>query len=157
MLLYACTAAIVGTDTTSGEGGAGTQEERTEDVAVGEVGTVGQWEVTVESVETTDTFDDGGTEQVPQGEFLVVTMTVLNSGDEATIFDESGVTVVDSDGNTHMASGQTGEQSLFLEQINPGNSVTGEVVFDVPEGTDATTLQVEDVISLEDTLKVRLD
>ena len=36
------------------------------------------------------------------------------------------------------------DNKTFLEDINPGNSVVGTVVFDVPKGTKVTELELHD-------------
>lgn len=83
----------------------------------------------------------------PQGEFLLVTVTVTNIGDEpGTLFGD----------NQYLYAGQRQfsadtEAALYLEdsstlaeEINPGNTVTGVLVYDVPKGTQPTHLELHD-------------
>lgn len=60
-----------------------------------------------------------------QGEFKFVSLTVENTGEEATMFDELGVYLAGEDGNRHSSSTTLTEDSLFLEQINLENEVSG--------------------------------
>jgi hypothetical protein len=36
------------------------------------------------------------------------------------------------------------ESSVLFNTINPGNAVTGKVVFDIPKGAKLTTLELHD-------------
>ena len=38
------------------------------------------------------------------------------------------------------------EDQTFLEQINPGNRVTGTLIYDVPEGTKLTSIELHDSV-----------
>jgi Domain of unknown function (DUF4352) len=80
-----------------------------------------------------------------QGEFCVVSITVKNVADTAETFLDSSQQAVDGKGNTYSVNSgaaipANGEHSVFLEQINPGNTVRGKLVFDVPEGTKLTAV-----------------
>ncbi|MFD6100437.1 DUF4352 domain-containing protein [Nocardiopsis flavescens] len=137
-------------DTT--EGG-GDEESAKTSVGLGEPVDLGQWRVTVDSVETQTAYE--GTS--PQGEFAVVRLNVENIGTEATYFDSSAVSLVDADGNSHSSATTGSDDSLFLEQINPGNESPGEVVFDIPEGTEVTAVEVEDMMSPDGPVTIEVD
>jgi hypothetical protein len=152
-------------ETTSGTGenatGAETEESdegagEAGDFAAGEAAQLGDWVVTVNGTETAATYGDEFFEEQAQGEFVIVDMTVENGGSEATYFDDTALSLVDADGNSHSASA-TASGDFFLEQINPGNQASGAAVFDVPEGTEAVALEVEDTWSFEDPIRIRLD
>ncbi|WP_433701394.1 DUF4352 domain-containing protein [Nocardiopsis sp. CA-288880] len=128
-----------------------------ESVGMGEPGTVGQWEVTVNGIETAATYGDEFSQETAQGEYAIVDLTVKNTGTEATIFDSSAISLVDSEGNTHSSSGSLTADSLFLEQINPGNEVSGSAAVDVPKGTEITEVEVTDTLSTEGPLVVEAD
>ncbi|RKS09070.1 uncharacterized protein DUF4190 [Nocardiopsis sp. Huas11] len=132
-------------------------EAQGETVAMGEAGTTGDWEVTVTGIETqasyTDEFDFT---EYPQGEFQVVQMEVSNQGTEATMFDaEEAVTLIDADGNSHAASFLVGD--FFYTDINPGNSATGDVVVDVPAGTEISAVEIVDPWDFADPLTVTVN
>jgi hypothetical protein len=80
-----------------------------------------------------------------QGQYVLVHMTVTNVGDAAQLFDASSQTLLDGQGRTHSADSGAAiylpDSNSFLTSINPGNTVDGIVVFDVP--ADATPVSVE--------------
>lgn len=141
-------------DDSAGEDGAGESEA---EVGIGEAGTIGQWQVTVESVETAPTYEGAFGQEQAQGEFWLVELTVENTGNESTTFDDSNLTLVGVDDANFSADALVADDSLFLEQINPGNRVTGTAVFDAPEGTDMSALEVEDLLSMAEPLEISLD
>ncbi|MFD3687348.1 DUF4352 domain-containing protein [Nocardiopsis sp. NPDC058631] len=156
VLAVACTMAVF-SGGPAGEEPAGGEEEAEETVGMGEPGTVGQWQVTVEGIETAATYGDEFSEEEAQGEFAIVDLTVENTGNEATTFDDSAIRLIDDEGNTHSSEGSVGDDALFLEQINPGNEVSGSAAVDVPEGTEITAVEVTDVWSSEGPLLVQVD
>jgi len=147
ILGVACTVALFA--------GGPVEEESGESVGMGEPGTVGQWVVTVTDVEEAATSGDAPEEEA-QGEFVLVNVTVENSGTEAAVFDDSAVSLIDADGNTYSSSG-TGDDPLFGEQIDPGDQVSGSVTVDVPEGAEITAVEVRNAQSGEGPLLVQLD
>jgi hypothetical protein len=81
----------------------------------------------------------------PQGEFCLVSVTVKNAAATAETFVDSSQQALDAKGATYgVDSGAglyaNGETSVWLEQINPGATVRGKLVFDVPEGTKLTAV-----------------
>ena len=165
--MFACTA-VVGEEAETAPGNAeGDSEaaeetaeeapEEAESVGIGDTGEVGDWMVTVHGTETAATFSDEFFEEQAQGEFVIVEMTVENSGSEATYFDETALSLTDAEGNSHSTSTTLIDETFFLEQINPGNQVTGQAAFDVPEGTDAVTLEVTDTWGFGYPVEIRLD
>ena len=86
---------------------------------------------------------DSGTEA--QGKFVLVTMTVTNHGDSPRSLVGDNQFLIDTEGqkasaNTEAAVHLSNASSLF-EEINPGKTVTGVVVFDI--SADATPAGVE--------------
>ncbi|MET0418953.1 MAG: DUF4352 domain-containing protein [Actinoplanes sp.] len=84
-----------------------------------------------------------------QGKFCVVTMSVKNIGDEAQMFSGSNQVAFDvkgaefkNDGAAEFSANSSNE--TFLNDINPGNKVTGKVVFDVPRSTVLETIELHD-------------
>ncbi|WP_213013550.1 DUF4352 domain-containing protein, partial [Paractinoplanes toevensis] len=92
--------------------------------------------------------DQVGSEPVSdraQGEFCLVSITVKNTAGTAETFLDSSQQATDASGNVYSVDSgagifANGESSVFLEQINPGNSVKGKLVFDVPVGTKLTSV-----------------
>ena len=82
--------------------------------------------------------DDFG--QKAQGEFCLVDVSIKNVGTTAEVFADSSQQALDAAGNTYSVDSGAAvyaneDSSTFLEQINPGNTVKGKLIFDVPLGT----------------------
>ena len=75
-------------------------------------------------------------------------LTVANIGDEAQYFDGSSQKLHDSAGRAFSADTAAAiyldESNSFLNQINPGLTVEGIVVFDVPADATLTTAELHD-------------
>jgi hypothetical protein len=81
--------------------------------------------------------DDFG--QKAQGQFCLVSVQVKNVGKSAEVFNDFTQRAYDADGTEFSPDSGAGvlvnkESSTFLESINPGNTVKGKLVFDVPKG-----------------------
>jgi hypothetical protein len=84
-----------------------------------------------------------------QGQFCKVFMTVKNIGDEARTFSASNQYAYNAAGARYDADGAAafylGEDSnAFLEGINPGNSVKGILLFDIPKNAKIVRLELHD-------------
>jgi hypothetical protein len=84
-----------------------------------------------------------------QGQFCLVTVTVKNIGSQPQIFNGGDQKAHAPDGTTYGNSGDAElyankDTQTFLEQINPGNSVTGMLVFDIPKTATIKTLELHD-------------
>ena len=109
----------------------------------------GKFEFTVTSIEPGLTrVGDDMLGKDAQGQFLLVHLTVTNIGDEAQYFDGSSQKLLDAQGRTHSADSAAaiylGDAESFLNQINPGNTVEGTVVFDIPADATASALELHD-------------
>ncbi|MFF5297631.1 DUF4352 domain-containing protein [Paractinoplanes globisporus] len=72
-----------------------------------------------------------------QGQFCLIDISVKNVGKKAEIFSDISQTAYDNSGDQYSADSTAGvyanqQQSTFLQQINPGDTVRGKLVFDVP-------------------------
>ncbi|MGW7416148.1 DUF4352 domain-containing protein [Streptomyces sp. NPDC054863] len=108
----------------------------------------GKFEFTIMKIEPGGKHLGGEFGTDAQGRYLLVHMTVKNIGDRAQYFDGSDQKMIDSRGNEHSAD--TGA-AIFLEnsrsfynQINPGNTVEGIVVFDIPGNARPVQLELHD-------------
>jgi len=96
---------------------------------------------TVLGVEKSKTLGNAYTQKTAQGTFYVVTIKIENKGKKTATFDASMAKVKDDQGREFERSieGQTakgmaeGQVDLFLQQIQPSLSVTGDLVFDLPD------------------------
>jgi hypothetical protein len=86
--------------------------------------------------------------QKAQGQFVIVSVTVTNTAGEAQEFLGSTAKAFDASGREYSPSTSAAmylkDSNSFIEQINPGNTVSGQVVFDVPKGTTLTGLELHD-------------
>jgi hypothetical protein len=84
-----------------------------------------------------------------QGQFCTVTMTVKNIKAEPQTLSDSdqkafvGGASYDADTEAGMYVNGN-ESSVLFNTINPGNAVTGKIVFDIPKGAKLTTLELHD-------------
>jgi hypothetical protein len=74
---------------------------------------------------------------------------VRNIGDASRLFDASSQKLFDTTGRQYSAASEAilylGDRAKsFLQQINPGNSVDGIVVFDIPAGTKLDRIELHD-------------
>lgn len=107
----------------------------------------GKFEFTVTAVE------DGGTEvggeflkEQAQGTFRLVHVTVTNIGTEPQTLFDSNQKIIDDQGRSFEPNSTAGlyldsNQNVWITPVNPGNTVTGILVFDMP--TDATPVAIE--------------
>ncbi|WP_244236877.1 DUF4352 domain-containing protein [Micromonospora violae] len=84
-----------------------------------------------------------------QGTFCKVSVTVKNVTKKAHTFHADGtISAQDASGRKYEADGEAGiygndDGQGFLDEINPGNSVTANVFFDVPKGTKLKTITLD--------------
>ena len=109
----------------------------------------GQFEFTVTKVQAgvakigSDMFGEKA-----QGQFVLVHVTVENIGDEAQYFSDSDQKVQDAKGREFSAD--TGaalyveDNDVFLNEINPGNTVKGVLVYDMPKNTRPASIELHD-------------
>ncbi|NVI92872.1 DUF4352 domain-containing protein [Actinomadura sp. BRA 177] len=84
-----------------------------------------------------------------QGQFVIISVTVKNIGDEARTFTNGNQTLIDTKGREFDADPEASlwtdkESKSFLQQINPGNSVKGRLIYDVPRGTKLKAIELHD-------------
>ncbi|MFI6909863.1 DUF4352 domain-containing protein [Nonomuraea sp. NPDC050394] len=83
-----------------------------------------------------------------QGVFLLVHVTVKNIGDEAQAFSGSAQKLFDGKGAEYEASSEAAiylqDSKSLYEKINPGNSVRGVVLFDIPKTVKPAAIELHD-------------
>lgn len=82
-----------------------------------------------------------------QGSHVLVHVTVRNVGTESELFTDSDQTLLDAQGREFTADTAAAMMNLpdsesFLTTINPGNSVDGVLVYDVPEGVAPASIEL---------------
>ncbi|SNS97660.1 DUF4352 domain-containing protein [Rhodococcoides kyotonense] len=85
--------------------------------------------------------------ETAQGEYVLVTMSVRNIGDQAQSFATSAQKLLDGQGRQFSVDDMATivlDQGIAFEQINPGNSIEATIVFDVPAGTVPAEIELHD-------------
>ncbi|PZF82590.1 DUF4352 domain-containing protein [Jiangella anatolica] len=134
--------------TTEGDAAAPAEDEPAEDTGpgLGEPAEDGDFTFVVDAVEDgPERIGDDTFGASPQGRFVYVTITVTNHGDQPGTFFGDNQYLIDTEGRKASADSEAAiylpeSQSLY-EEINPGNTLTGTVVFDIP--VDAVPAAVE--------------
>lgn len=82
-----------------------------------------------------------------QGKFVEVHLSIKNIGTKQQLFDQTSQKMLDQQGR-ELSSDPTSavyvDSGSFLAQINPGNSIKGILVFDVPKDAVPTKLELHD-------------
>ncbi|WP_144118317.1 DUF4352 domain-containing protein [Catellatospora sichuanensis] len=84
-----------------------------------------------------------------QGQFCLVTLKVKNIGKEPQLFSDSNQKAYGAGEAEYSADSGAGiyvneDANTLLNEINPGNQVTGVIVFDIPKGAKLTRLELHD-------------
>jgi hypothetical protein len=116
--------------------------------ATGAMGTPakdGKFEFTVTKMKCGAERVGGDFGEKSQGEFCLISVSIKNVGTTAELFNDSSQQATDAKGNVYSVDTAAGisanqDSSTFLEDINPGNTVKGDLVFDVPQGTKLDSL-----------------
>ena len=116
---------------------------------VGDEATVGDLTYKVNSSSEKSSVGSSAFAKTTEGKFVIVNVTVRNNANETKTIDSSLFKMKDgagrefdysTEGNTaHMLSGG---EDFFLQQVQPGLTVTGEIVFEVPADSDNLQLRV---------------
>ncbi|WP_077325539.1 DUF4352 domain-containing protein [Virgibacillus siamensis] len=120
------------------------KESTIKKAGIGETATVANVGFTVNHVKTTSEIDSGNEfieNAKTSGKYVVLDVAIKNGQKEPLMIDSSYFQIMSSDGTTYdpvtdgqvmMAMGENGTD-FFLQQINPGLSKSGKVVFEVPK------------------------
>jgi hypothetical protein len=92
---------------------------------------------------------EGFTVSKAQGQYVLVHLTVKNIGDEAQLFTDSAQKLIDAKGRQFDADSGAAALALkdsnaFLNNINPGNTVDGILLFDVPKTITLKAIELHD-------------
>lgn len=123
--------------------------DATKTAAIGQAVRDGKFEFTVTKVRTgVASVGDQYLGQKAQGQFVLVTVTAKNIGDEAQLLADSSQKVRDAGGREFSADSAAAvylkDNDVLFNQINPGNSVTGVLVFDMPKGAVPASIELHD-------------
>ncbi|SDH41018.1 DUF4352 domain-containing protein [Agrococcus jejuensis] len=111
---------------------------------VGEVVSSDGWDFTVVSVGAAqEAVGSGALSSPAQGVYVPVTVTIVNTSNEAQFLGSDAVTIVDANGAEYSADSVASvydQSAIPLGDVNPGITLTGPVYFDVPDGTVPTSV-----------------
>lgn len=83
-----------------------------------------------------------------QGQFVVVDLSVTNHGDRPQSFSSSNQKLFDTQGrqfsNSSMAEISLQDGSEWYTNINPGNTISTRVVFDIPADAEPASIKLHD-------------
>jgi hypothetical protein len=122
-----------------------TTATETPDGAIGEPVSDGEFQFVI-----TDISGQGPNYYGPraQGQWVFVTMTVRNTGDEPQSFFVQNQKLIDTRGREFApdmsATKVIGSDSTMMLNMNPGFGLTAKVVYDVPPGTKPAVVEVHD-------------
>lgn len=140
------TSASGATDVADTGAGAGTKATAGLNTAVRD----GKFEFVVTAVECGKATVGGAyLNKTAQGQFCVVSLSVTNIGDVAQTFFDANQKGYSSNGAEYSTDSTAtlyleGDTSVWLTEINPGNGVEGQIVFDIPQGAALATLELHD-------------
>ena len=139
-----------GDTSASSSGGGSSSEDTAQAVGMNEAVEDGKFEFTVTGVDCSKTsLGSAPVSTDAAGVFCLVNVSVANIGDEAQTLDSTSQYAYDAAGkkystDTEAAFYLEGAGETLFEQLNPGTSVDGVLVFDVPAGTTLTKLELHD-------------
>ena len=120
---------------------------------IGQAARDGKFEFTISKVSCGET--TVGTNQYvqkqAQGQYCRVTMGIKNIGDKAQSLSSSNQKLIDAAGKQYSAddtatlyAAPEGSSSTWYNDVNPGNSVNGDIIFDIPKDVTPTTAELHD-------------
>lgn len=142
--------AVVNEAANSGSPNAVNQDAGQPGAGIGEPVSDGMFEFTVTEVEDgMQHVGDGITRMDAQGQWVIVHVTVRNTGDESRNLSMSVQKLHDTQGRAFEASSGEALMALpnseaFVNNINPGNSAEAQLLFDVPEDVQLSSIELHD-------------
>lgn len=145
------TSSIPSSETANNQTDQKSSQETSEVAKIGDTVTDKDLAFTVTNVTTAKTLGNEFTRKESQGVFNIITIKIENKGKETITVDSSMLQITDSqnrkfdrsiDGQTAKGLAQ-GKVDLFLQQVQPGLSVTGDIVFDLPSDIQEPKLIVK--------------
>ncbi len=156
VLFVGCLAVLAGgggDQQSAGSGGGGKAESqpgatKANAVSIGDPVKAGPVEWTVIDASTATTLK-GSFGSRKQGNFVIVDFNFTNNKNEATTLDSESFRLIDSEGRQFEVDTDTYEyvpagKDIFLDQVNPGVSKQGQVIFTVAPDASGFTLQAGD-------------
>lgn len=131
------------------------------DAGLGSTVNTGNFDVTVTAVEAGVTvIGNEYLNETPSGQFVLVRITVANTSNESDYFHGSDHTLIDEQGRKHSTSSGSlylDEPTFVLESINPGVSIDGVLLYDIPVDATPVSLELESDEIFGDSILVSLE
>jgi len=138
--------------TGTGSGPAAQTEGNAAGPGIGANARDGKFQFTVTKVTHAKRIGDRFVGQAAQGEYTILHITVTNISNVAQTLDDSAQFVYDAGGRKFSADSTAdiyangSSNSVFFNQINPGNTVHGKIAFDLPKGDTAVKAELHDSV-----------
>jgi hypothetical protein len=112
----------------------------------------GKFQFTVTSIkcgEPSVSSADGYLTKTAQGQYCLLNVTANNIGDQSQTLDSTSQYIYDSSNKKYSSDSEatidnSPTDNTFFNPINPGNSVNGVIVFDIPKGVTPTLAELHD-------------
>ncbi|NYJ03877.1 DUF4352 domain-containing protein [Petropleomorpha daqingensis] len=133
----------------SGDTAAAAPDNSDADAGIGQPAADGKFSFVVNGVDCSQTeIGNQYFNTTAQGQFCVVDLTVSNVGDKPQSFFGDNASLFNAQGQEFSADSEAAvymenADSLY-EEINPGNTLSSKVVFDVPAGMVPTSIELHD-------------
>ncbi len=119
---------------------------------IGESARDGKFEFTVKGIKCNEpsvTDNSGYFTKTAQGQYCLLTLSVKNIGDQQQYFSQGDQKLLNVSGqqfsvDTSATLTKSNNADIWLAQINPGNSVEGTLVFDLPKDQAPVAAQLHD-------------
>jgi hypothetical protein len=119
---------------------------------IGTVARDGKFEFTISAVKCGETsVGSQYLNKTAQGQFCRMSLTIKNIGDKAQSIDANSQYLYNatnqqykSDGTATIYASPDSSASTWYNDINPGNTVTGDIIFDIPKDQTAVTAELHD-------------
>lgn len=102
--------------------------------------------VTIISTERTQVLRDSWWESTTDNEYFVIDISYENKSSESLSIWASDIILVDTEGREHDANTDVSlalENPIIIEDVNPGLTITGTLVYETPPGTQFSELRFE--------------
>lgn len=137
---------------TNGSNSSKTETQAATAAKVGEAARDGQFEFVVKSVtcgKASVTDASGYITKTAQGQYCLMDVTVKNIGDKQQYFSEGDQKLLNAGGQQYSPDSSatltnSNNSDALLAQINPGNTVEGTLVFDIPKDQTPVTAELHD-------------
>lgn len=131
---------------------AGSSKQSTTLAKVGQPARDGKFEFTANSLKCGEaSIGSQYLNKTAQGQFCRLNLTVKNIGNEAQSLDSSSQYLFNAAGQKYAADGTatlyaepSGASSTWYNDVNPGNAVTGDIIFDIPKDQTPATAELHD-------------